>query len=149
MTPSWPVPVWAILALPLAVYGAVEATSNAIHPVFHSHLRPVVEYLKAHRRDVEPIYLTGPFGTHNAVEAYGRHVELFCYWRHPPGHVQTILPPPAQLPHGRFWIVFPFSPRHGTSFLEPVLEQVRDVAVQQCPPFIDKRGGAAYVFERK
>lgn len=148
LTRTWRFPGWAVLALPLAIYGAIEATTNAIHPPFRSHIRPVVEYLKAHRRGDEPIYITGPFGTHSTTDPYGRHVELFCYWRHPPGDVENLVPPPARLPHGRFWIVFPFSTGHGRAFIQPLLEQVRQVAVQQGEPFIEKRGGAAYLFER-
>ena len=147
-----PVPMrrfWWVLPVALVVYGGVEGAIRVVHPRFHSHLRPAVDYVRAHRQSADAIYVLGEATTWvNSEGTDGRrHVEFFCYWRHPEGVVERSLPAIREIPPGRFWITFPFSPRRGPGFMNKTLDEIRAVATEKDRFFV-KEGGAAYLFER-
>lgn len=138
----------ASLALPAVVlgYGVAAALVRAIHPLFHSHIRPAVAYVRAHRLPGDALIITGQRLPEAPEDEPTRHLEFFCYWRHPDPPVYTVWPPPGGIPSGRFWIVYPYSPRHGSQFIAPLLEQARSAAQEQGKPFVVKQGAAAHLF---
>lgn len=141
--------LWIVLPGIVLIYGTSAAIGRAIHPIFRSHIRPVVEYVRAHRQPGDALILTGEPLPGVPKDEPTRHREFLCYWRHPDPPVYLTFPPPGGIPAGRFWIVYPFSPRKSKTFIRPVLEQARAVARQEGKPFVVKQGGAAYLFIRR
>ena len=134
---------WNVLgcALPAVLlgYGAATAGGRVAHPHFRSHMRPAAQYVRAHRRPGDVLYVLG--------QPHERHLEFFCYWRHPDPPLYAQFPSLNEIPHGRFWIVYAFAPGHPVSFIEPVLSEARTVAAQRAAIEV-KEGAAAYLFER-
>lgn len=141
-------PVW--WALPAAVLGSGIAggTSRLLHPVYRSHIRPAVEYVRSHRRPGDAIVLVGePFEGQALDSAFnGRHLEALCYWPDPPGPVYRESFSPKQIHEQRFWVLAAFSPGD-LKRLDPVLAQFRDIAVERDRLVVDQ-GGVACLFER-
>ena len=140
---------WLVLPAIVLVYGLAAAIVRTAHPLFRSHIRPAVQYVRAHRRPGDALIITGQRVPGAPEDEPSRHLEFFCYWRHPEPPVYTVFPPPGGIPAGRFWIVYPYSARHGSEFIAPVLEQARAVAEEQGKPFIVKQGAAAHLFVRR
>lgn len=106
-------------------------------------------YIQAHRQAGDAIYLIGE-GTSPSRPGTGPgNVELYCYWRHPEPPVFAGMPNDlSEIPSGRFWVTFAFLPRHGTTYLDPLLTQLGTVAVEK-DRLVVKQGGAAFLFETK
>jgi hypothetical protein len=142
-----------ILALVLPaivlIFAVCAALVRGFHPIFRSHIRPAVEYVRAHRQPGDALIVTGQRVAGAPEDEPTRHLELFCYWRHPDPPVYVVFPPPGDMPAGRFWIIYPYSPRKGTDFIRPVLEQARAVADEQGKPFVVRQGAAAHLFVRR
>ena len=130
---------WILPALLLGC-GIVQAGGRVIEPHFRSHLRPTVQYVRAHRQPGDALFILGP--------PFYRHMEFYCYWRHPLGPVFSSLPAADDLPVGRFWLVFAFTPGHPTRYIQQAVDEARSVAVQQGEPFYVSEGSAAYLFDR-
>ena len=141
---GWLVPPAIVLG-----YAVVAAFARATHPLFRSHIRPAVEYVRAHRQPGDTLIVTGQRVPGAPEDEPSRHLEFFCYWRHPEPPLCTIWPPPGGIPAGRFWIVYPYSERHGPAFIEPVLRQARAAADEQGKPFVVKHGAAVHLFIRR
>ena len=141
--------LWPVIPAIVLVYGLCASLVRAVDPVFRSHIRPAVEYVRAHRRPGELLIVTGQRLPGVPEDEPTRHLEFFCYWRHPEAPVAVVFPPPQAIPPGRFWIVYPFSPRKGTDFIRPTLEQARAIADEQGPPFVVKQGAAVHEFVRR
>ena len=138
----------AIVPLALLAYPIAAAAARVVHPYFHSHIRPVVQYVRAHHLSADTIFIALETPEDPRTVQSVRHLEFFCYWRRPDIPVHVGVPSPVALPHGRFWIVYSFTPMHRDRFIDPILADVRTVAVQQQDPFIDRKGGGAYLFTR-
>ncbi len=127
---------WVLPALLLGG-GLVQGAYFVAFPRNQSHLRPVVQYVREHRRPGQPIYV--PTGI--------SWVEFQCYWRRPD-------PPLVLTPENiepleraeRFWLVFEFDPAQGLKKREKFLQQARSIGVQEDQFIIP--GGAAYLFHR-
>jgi hypothetical protein len=141
--------MWVVLPAILLVYGVSAAIIRATHPLFRSHIRPAVDYVRAHRQPGDALIITGQRVPGAPEDEPSRHLEFFCYWRNPEPPVYTVFPPPGGIPAGRFWLVYPYSARHGSDFIAPVLEQARAVADEQGEPFVVKQGAAAHLFVRR
>jgi hypothetical protein len=131
------------------VYGISASVTRVIHPLFRSHIRPAVEYVRSHRQPGDALIVTGQRVSGAPEDEPTRHLELFCYWRHPEPPVYVVFPPPGGIPAGRFWLIYPYSPRKGTEFIQPVLDQIRAVADEQGKPFVVKQGAAVHLFVRR
>lgn len=145
MTGNSPRLVWVGAVLPIALqfFGVVTAAGRVVQPHYYSHIRPVVQYVRAHRKPGDALYLLGSPNA-DPRTPWGRHMEFLCYWRNPDPPWAMTLPPADRLP-GRFWIVYPFTSGHPADFIGPALDEARSVAAQQ-DRFIDYHGGAAYLF---
>jgi len=132
---------WSVAA-PAALLGCMMAAAGGrvFHPHFYSHIRPVVDYVRVHRQPGDALFLLGV--------PKERHLEFYCYWRHPEPPVFAVLPGPEQLPFGRFWLIFPFAPGHPAAFIESAVKEAGSVARQDGPSFFIPEGGAAYLFDR-
>jgi len=138
---------WAGAVLPIGLlgFGLTTAAGRLVHPHFNSHIRPVVEYVRAHRKPGEALYLLGQPNS-DPQTPWGRHMEFLCYWRNPDPPRAMTLPTADRLP-ARFWIVYPFTPGHPTDFIKPALDKANSNA-GRVDYFLDKHGGAAYLFAR-
>lgn len=119
--------------------GMALAGGRVISPHFRSHVRPAVDYVRAHRQPGDALYILGA--------PYRRHLEFFCYWRHPPGPVFTSLPDAGDLSRGRFWLIFTFAPGHPAPYIRSEVNEAAGVARLR-EKFFEKHGSAAYLFER-
>ncbi len=141
-------PWWWAPALPFLVVGVGEAAMNQVHPMGRCHIRPVAQYIRQHRQPGEGLYLVNEGGSPATPILDGGGIEFLLYWPDFDPLMHRTLPAPQLIPERRFWIAFPFHPRHGTRFLEPTLNLVRQHAVEK-DRFVLKTGGAAYLFERE
>lgn len=124
--------VIVVMILSLA-WGVAQTGYHLIVPRSRSHIRPAVEYLRAHRRSGEPIYALTP-------------AEFFCYWRGADDR-SAVRPGALEPAPDRFWAVFAFSERRGMGQHRDWLTKARSVAVER-GGFIGS-GGAALLFERR
>jgi hypothetical protein len=134
---------WALVAVtPLLISGLVQSSYHLIVPRTLSDIRPAVQYVRAHREPVDPMYVVEENGSYSP-----QALEFFCYWHSPPGKIYHGLPPLDAVNYPRFWLIFPFDPHRNGWQVEPVLRQIRQsfhVANQS----INRNGGAAFLFER-
>ncbi len=139
---------WFLPGLLMLLLGAGEASYRIFVPAGRSHIRPVVQYVREHRRPGEAIYLVGEGPSPSQPLTNGESVELFCYWRRPEPPVHLKMPSPAGIPERRFWVAFTFLPKHkGTRYLDPLLNQIRRTADEK-DHIVVKEGGAAFLFEK-
>jgi hypothetical protein len=141
-------PLWWALPAALLGTGIAGGLSRLARPVYHSHIRPAVEYVKTHRRPGEAIVLVGePFDSQPLESAFnGRHPEALCYWPDPPGPLYVELSSVRDITQKRFWVLAAFGPGDLKRF-DPVLERFRAIAVER-DRFIVAQGGGAFLFER-
>ena len=141
-------PVWWVLPAAVLGSGVAGGVSRLIHPLYHSHIRPAVEYVRAHRMPGEAIVLVGePFEGQPLDNAFdGRHLEALCYWPDPPGPVYLELSSPKQIRERRLWVLAAFSPGD-LKRLDPVLAKFRAIAVER-DRIIIPQGGIAILFEQ-
>ncbi|MDB5303525.1 MAG: hypothetical protein JWM97_1074 [Phycisphaerales bacterium] len=136
-------------ALPLALFGSAISWggSRFVHPDYRSHIRPAVDYVKAHRRPGEALALTGTSpGDHPQMAFNGRHLEALCYWPDPPEPLYMTIAGPEAIRERRFWVLTTFNPNNPRS-LDAFLRQFRAVAAER-ERYVDVHGGAALLFER-
>ena len=142
-------PWWWVAGLPMVVVGVGEAALYQIKPMGRSHIRPVVQYLRQHRSPAEAIYLLSE-GPNPNQPGMGGGLEFRCYWRETDPLIHGTMPEPRLISEPRFWIVFPFLPRHGTRYMEGLLAEIRRYADEDEPArLVVKEGGAAYRFTRR
>ncbi|MBI3264820.1 MAG: hypothetical protein HYZ58_16980 [Acidobacteria bacterium] len=125
---------WWLLPGTLLAWGLAQAAYHLAVPRTRSHMRPAVEYLRAHRQPGEGIYA---LYTHGAV--------FRCYWRQPEPRLRLEMDPVQAIPWRRFWIVFAFPPRRGFREMQPVLDEVQTGAELRDQFVV--AGGAALLFE--
>ena len=138
-------PWWWAAAAPMVVVGMVAAVLN---PMGRSHIRPAVQYLREHRRSGEAIYVVGEGRSKERAGVIGGQTEFYCYWREPEPPIHPTMPVPAEIPEERFWVVFAFQPKHQLTWMDSLLAEIRQTA-DESDRFIDKRGGAAILFQKK
>jgi hypothetical protein len=137
---------WLLAALPVLSVAIGTAVIVFVSPPYHSHIRPIVGYVREHRQAGDAIYMTGLWGRIDPDPTIGRHIEFLCYWRYPPPPVHTVVPNSwADVPERRFWVVLPFQPGKGNRWMDDLLADIRRNATQ-IDQFIDPHGGAAYLF---
>jgi hypothetical protein len=91
---------WGLPAL-LVLLGVIQLVKHGLAPEESSTIRPVVQYVREHRRADEPIYLFGDnLGT---GPPSGRNAEFLCYWPDAPGIVHVGFVQPTER---RFWVVY-------------------------------------------
>jgi len=139
---------WAVVPLPMVVAGTCLAGYHLVVPHSRSAIRPVVQYLRAHRQPGDAIYLVGEGGTPDKPSVNGRNLELLCYWPDADrdGPVHRTLPDVRAMPERRFWIVFAALPEHGTRLMDPLLREARKTGAQIDQKVV--RGGGAFLFDR-
>lgn len=140
---------WWALPLVLLIVGVTGAVSRFAHPLVRSQIRPAVEYVREHRQEGEALYITGT-SSHGRIDPEGRegrHLELLCYWRHPPEPFHSLWPGAANIPEHRFWVVYAFDAGHDNDRAAKLLHELRTVADERAH-FVDPQGGAAYLFEK-
>jgi hypothetical protein len=146
---------WWLLPLPILLSGIGQSLYRLAVPRAHSHIRPVVEYVRAHRQPGEGIYIIGEASNSRDLPDFktGRWVEFLCYWQpEPPVAVtmaldQSTHPHVLRIPERRFWIAWSSSPGQGLRLMQPFLDIVRQQAVEKDRCVTD--GGSAFLFEAK
>ncbi len=101
-------------------------------------MRPIVEYLREHRRPGDVVYVIG-----------GGASDVYRCYVHPTDALTVLNAPKDQLlppSRGRFWLVSAGSPERLTESMKPLLAQARAVARPGESRTV--RGGVAYLFER-
>jgi hypothetical protein len=139
---------WLPAAAPLLIMGISQQGYRLAHPRYRSHIRPAVEYVRAHRQPGDAIYLAGAGTLPAANGSKERHIEFLCYWRHPDPPFYLEWCPAADIPHRRFWLVFPFRPKQGKRLTAALLKDAKTVADERAA-FVTNLGGAAYLFEKR
>lgn len=125
------------IAVPVILLGIglAQVAFHLVLPRHRGHIRPAVEFMRAHRLANEPIYVIGEGSA------------LLCYWRDP----GLLLPlEPADAPNirdERFWVVSAISNTRNERKVESAITQTTE---QLGPPrrMLVYRGGAAYQFVR-
>jgi hypothetical protein len=121
----------AVPALILAV-GVAISVYHLWVPRYRGNMRPVVDYIRAHRAPDEPVYAL-------------RHVEFLVYWPDPDPNVRLGQWPEPFPREGRFWIAL--SVGQGRDKLRKELDY--DAAGLGQPTSITTwRGGAALFYDR-
>lgn len=95
---------WYVLTVPLLLLEAGQFMKDLFTLREESTTRPVVEYVRAHRRTEEPIYLCG--NSLAVGPASGRSAEFLCYWPDVPGKVGIGFTDPTEIREERFWAVY-------------------------------------------
>lgn len=146
----WPAAkLWWVAAAPALAIGIVEASYHVYSPRYHSHIRPVVEYVRAHRKADEAIYFLGDADTPaEGLASAGHHLEYLCYWPDPPAPIYTALPDESGIHQRRFWIVLPLHADRGVKPIQGLLETLRSFADEKDKKVV-KQGGAAFLFEKR
>lgn len=122
--------VWRVaLAGGLLTIGTIPAAYHLIVPRYRGHIRPVVEYVRAHRRANEGIYARN-------------EKEFLCYWPNPDPRVH-LGDWPREFPENRFWVLFTHSSNRDRQKLLP---DVKNIAVQR--QAYNVAGGTAVLFEQ-
>jgi hypothetical protein len=121
-------------------------------PHSRSAMRPIAQYLKAHRHAGEAICLVGEGTEPDAHFRSGRNLELLCYWPDVPGPLYGAPGTPplrevSEVREKRFWIVFAALPKHHSRYMQGLLNDARSTANE-----VEKKeipGGGAFLFERR
>jgi hypothetical protein len=127
---------WVLSSI-VTIILVVQAGFALVYPRTHSHVRPAIEYLRAHRHPGDALWIVS--GTTS--------VDYLCYEKAPDAltRLDVELPVPP-LPAGRFWLLFgPAGQdnRRREPFLEPAGAQAR-----MLDSFVT-HDGAAYLFEKQ
>ncbi len=113
--------------------GIAQVAFHLVLPRHRGHIRPAVEFMRAHRQPDEPIYVIGEGSA------------LLCYWRDP-GLLRALEPANApNIRDERFWVVSAISNTRNRRKVEAAITQMSE---QLGPPrrMLAYRGGAAYQF---
>jgi len=137
---------WQIAHRAIGVFAAVPATfvigialySASLHlvvPQTRAHLRPISQYVRMHIQPNDGIY---------ALQ--GR--EWNCYWPIDDARVHDEIPRADHIPFKRFWIVWSFPNPQAVKRIDPLLKWTEQFC-NRLDTTIDRRGGAAFLFERR
>ena len=128
----WRGPVIAVPVILVVIGGALAAWYLAF-PRNRGHIRPAVEFIRAHRTPGEPIYVIG------------EEESFLCYWRDPGQLLPIDAADAPKVRDERFWIV-------SATGNEPDARKVQSAAMRTADALgaprrtIAYRGGAAYQF---
>ena len=136
---------WKIAYRAIGVFAAVPAASvvgialysaglHLIVPQTRAHLRPIATYVRQHIQLNDGIY---------ALQ--GR--EWNCYWPIDDARVHDEIPRADRIPFRRFWIVWSFPNPQAVKRIDPLLKWTEQFC-NRLDTRIDRRGGAAFLFER-
>ncbi len=123
------------LAVPIVLIG-IGLAQVAFHlaiPRHRGHIRPAVEFVRAHRQDNEPVYVIGDISPFR------------CYWREPGLPRQTTAEDAPAIADERFWVVAAIGNARDERKVESAMMRT---AKRSGPPrqTIAYRGGAAQQF---
>jgi hypothetical protein len=124
---AWLRGVWWVLPASLVALAVGNCALHAIRPGARSNIRPVVQWVSAHRQSDEMIFLAGG-GVLPQTRVSGRNVEFLCYW---PGDEENIVRqmiPPEEIKARRFWVVYSLISSEKLSRLDPLLRRLEAVA---------------------
>jgi hypothetical protein len=138
--------LWPLVPLPMIVYGLVLASIHLIQPQARSAIRPVVAYVRQHRRPGEAICLVGEGTSENARWVSGRNLELLCYWPDVPEPVYRKVRDLGEIRERRFWIVYAALPKHGSRYMAGLLSGARSEGTEI--DHFEIPGGGAFLFEK-
>lgn len=140
---------WLIVAGMVIGRGAFEAAHRLAEPRSRSGVRPVVAYLRQHRRPGEGIYLVGELPDVKTGRFTSKLcLEPLCYWHAPPPVYRGLPVNPARVPERQFWVIFACLPHTAAKAAKPLLRQLGPVA-KEIDRFIPRAGGgAAFLFEK-
>lgn len=136
---------WWLLPGPLLLLEVGQFAKDLVIREEDSTTRPVVQYVRDHRRLDEPIYLFGDSLAN--FPASGRSAEFLCYWPDVPGKIGIGFTEPTSITEKRFWLVYSLN-RPETS-PPPFAKQLLDLfgegvhVVESCQP--RKQSGAMLV----
>jgi hypothetical protein len=131
---------WVLAGLSLAILLG-QAGRYLFVPRVRSHMRPIVEYLREHRRPGDVVYVIGG-GASEVYRCYARPIDADDALTVLDAPKDRLLPPRR----GRFWLVSAGSPERLTESMKPLLAQA--CAVARPGESHTVRGGVAYLFER-
>ena len=130
--------IGAFAAIPAAFVLGIALYSAGLHlvvPQTRAHLRPIAKYVRLHIQPNDGIY---------ALQ--GR--EWNCYWPIDDARVHDEIPRADRIPFRRFWIVWSFPNPQAVKRIDPLLKWAEQFC-NRLDTQIDRRGGAAFLFERK
>ncbi|HEX5244057.1 MAG TPA: hypothetical protein VFW23_12405 [Tepidisphaeraceae bacterium] len=122
----------AAFVIGIALYSAVL---HLIVPQTRAHLRPIAQYLRLHIQPNDGIYVF-------------QDREWNCYWPIDDARVHDEIPRADRIPFKRFWIVWSFPNPQAVKRIDPLLKWAGQFC-NRLDTHIDRRGGAAFLFERK
>jgi hypothetical protein len=116
----------------IAMYWAVL---HLAIPRTRAHLRPIAEYVRSHAQPEDGIYVF-------------QDREWNCYWPEHDPRVRYQVDRADQIPFRRFWVIWSFPNENGLKRINRLLDWANQFATR-LDTKIDKRGGAAFLFEEK
>jgi|GEM_PF-1463413 len=125
-------------AIPVAFVIGVALYSAGLHLIFpqtRAHLRPIAQYIRLHIQPGDGIYAL-------------QDREWNCYWPIDDAGVHDEIPRADRIPFRRFWIVWSFPNPQAVKRIDPLLKWAEQFC-SRLDARIDRRGGAAFLFERK
>ncbi len=130
--------IGAFAAVPAAFVIGIALYSAGLHlvvPQTRAHLRPIATYVRQHIQPSDGIY---------ALQ--GR--EWNCYWPIDDARVHDEIPRADHIPFRSFWIVWSFPNPQAVKRIDPLLKWTEQFC-NRLDTQIDRRGGAAFLFEKK
>jgi len=130
--------IGAFAAVPAAFVIGIALYSAILHlivPQTRAHLRPIAQYVRLHIQPNDGIY---------ALQ--GR--EWNCYWPIDDARVHDEIPRADHIPFKRFWIIWSFPNPQAVKRIDPLLKWTGQFC-NRLDTQIDRRGGAAFLFEGK
>lgn len=142
--------VWMVVAGVVIGRGAIEATNRLAEPRSRSGVRPVVAYLREHRRAGEGIYLIGELPDPKTGQFDSKLcLESLCYWHAPPPPVHRGLSVGRTgIAERKFWVIFACLPQTASTASARLLKQLHPVATEITRFTANDGGGAALLFEK-
>ncbi len=133
----WPrnQPIAMIPGLFLAGLAMYWAVLHLIVPRTRAHLRPIAAYVRDHARPGDGIYVF-------------QDREWNCYWPAGDPRVRYQVDRADKIPFRRFWVIWSFPNETGLKRVNR-LRQWADQFATQLDSKIDKRGGAAFLYEER
>ena len=125
-------------AIPAAFVVGIALYSAVLHlivPQTRAHLRPIAQYVRMHIEPNDGIFVF-------------QDREWNCYWPIDDARVHDEIPRADRIPFKRFWIVWSFPNPQAVKRIDPLLKWTEQFC-NRLDTQIDRRGGAAFLFERK
>ena len=125
-------------AIPAAFVVGIALYSAGLHMIFpqtRAHLRPIAQYVRHHIQPGDGIYAL-------------QDREWNCYWPIDDARVHDEIPRADRIPFRRFWIVWSFPNPQAVKRIDPLLKWAGQFC-NRLDTRIDRRGGTAFLFERK